>query len=133
MTQNTSIAGEAHGSLRGYATGFVLSLILTAIPFALVMVESASSSVPVVGIFIERNLQLSRYAVGVDRSVVIAGIFVAAAVQILVHLHYFLHMDRSSSQRWNLMTFLFTVLVMAIFIGGSLWIMFDLHYRMMGS
>jgi cytochrome o ubiquinol oxidase subunit IV len=66
------------------------------------------------------------------RGITVLGIFGAAVVQILVHLHYFLHMDRSSSQRWNVMTFLFTVLVMAIFVGGSLWIMLDLHSRMMG-
>jgi cytochrome o ubiquinol oxidase operon protein cyoD len=106
MTQHTTIAGEAHGSLRGYARGFALSLILTAIPFGLVMIGSA------------------------PRSAAIAAIFIAAAVQILVHLHYFLHMDLSSARRWNLMTFLFTALVMAIFIGGSLWIMYNLHDRM---
>jgi len=108
MTQSHSIAGEAHGSLQGYVTGFVLSLVLTAIPFGLVM------------------------AGDVPKAFAVAGIFIAASVQVLVHLHYFLHMDASSAQRWNLMTFLFTAFVMAIFIGGSLWIMFDLHYRMMG-
>ena len=131
-THGNNFAGEAHGSLRGYATGFVLSLILTAIPFALVMVGSGSTPVPEVGIFIERNFQFSAYVVDVSKSVAIAGIFIAAISQILVHLHYFLHMDSSSAQRWNLMTFLFTALVMTIFIGGSLWIMFDLHYRMLG-
>jgi heme/copper-type cytochrome/quinol oxidase subunit 4 len=30
------------------------------------------------------------------------------------------------------MTFAVTDLVMGIFIGGSMWIMFDLHARMMG-
>jgi cytochrome o ubiquinol oxidase subunit IV len=133
MTQSHSIAGEAHGSLRGYVTGFVLSLILTAIPFALVMVGNGSTSVPEVGIFIERNVQVTEYVVDVSKAIILGGIFIAAIIQILVHLHYFLHMDRSSGQRWNLMTFLFATLVMAIFIGGSLWIMFDLHYRMMGS
>jgi cytochrome o ubiquinol oxidase subunit IV len=109
MTEvHNTIAGEHHGSLFGYSIGFVLSVILTAIPFALVINGTA------------------------PREVTLVGIFAAAVVQILVHLHYFLHMDRSSSQRWNLMTFLFTVVVMAIFIGGSLWIMLDLHSRMMG-
>jgi cytochrome o ubiquinol oxidase subunit 3 len=108
MTQHTTIAGEAHGNLQGCARGFALSLILTAIPFGLVMIGSA------------------------PKSVAIAAIFIAAAAQILVHLRYFLHMDQSSAQRWNLMTFLFTTLVMAIFIGGSLWIMYNLHYRMVG-
>ena len=109
MTQEqNAIAREAQGSLRGYATGFVLSLVLTAVPFALIM----SGALP------EATTRM--------------GIFAAAVAQILVHLHYFLHLDRSSSQRWNLMTLLFAVLIMAIFIGGSLWIMYNLHYRMMG-
>jgi cytochrome o ubiquinol oxidase subunit IV len=132
MTQSHSIAGEAHGSLRSFVTGFVLSLILTAIPFALVMLYVGSKPIPEVGILVERNAQVTEYVVDVSKAIVLGGIFIAAIIQILVHLHYFLHLDRSSSQRWNLMTFLFTTLVMAIFIGGSLWIMFDLHYRMMG-
>jgi cytochrome o ubiquinol oxidase subunit IV len=105
---HNTIAGEHQGSLLGYSIGFVLSAILTAIPFALVMSGTA------------------------PREVTLLGIFAAAVVQILVHLHYFLHLDRSSAQRWNLMTLLFTLMVMTIFIGGSLWIMLDLHSRMMG-
>jgi cytochrome o ubiquinol oxidase operon protein cyoD len=132
MTQHTTIAGEAHGSLRGYVTGFVLSLVLTAIPFGLVMLYVGSKPIPEVGILVERNAQVTEYVVDVSKAIVLGGIFIAAIIQILVHLHYFLHLDRSSAQRWNLMTLLFTTLVMAIFIGGSLWIMFDLHYRMMG-
>jgi cytochrome o ubiquinol oxidase subunit IV len=108
MTHESSLAGEAHGSLRGYATGFVLSIILTAIPFALVIGGVLSTTAT------------------------IFAVFLAGAIQILVHLHYFLHMDRSSEQRWTIMTFAFTALVMAIFIGGSMWIMYDLHARMMG-
>jgi cytochrome o ubiquinol oxidase operon protein cyoD len=30
-------------------------------------------------------------------------IFAAANVQILVHLHFFLHLDASSAMRWNLL------------------------------
>jgi cytochrome o ubiquinol oxidase subunit IV len=102
------MAGETHGSCRGYLIGFFLSIILTAIPFGLVM----QGSLP--------------------QEAILAGIWSAAVVQIFVHLHYFLHLDRSSDQRWNLMSLLFSLLVMGIFIGGSLWIMLDLHTRMMG-
>ena len=61
----------------------------------------------------------------------IFGLLGAAVVQMLVHLHYFLHLDRSSSARWNVLALLFTLLIMFIFVGGSIWIMFDLNYRMM--
>jgi cytochrome o ubiquinol oxidase operon protein cyoD len=99
--------GVSRGSLTSYLTGFVLSLILTAIPFALVMSGAWSTWAA------------------------LAGIFVAGIVQILVHLHYFLHLDASSSARWNVLAMMFTLLIMALFVGGTLWIMYTLNYRMM--
>jgi len=99
--------GASRGSLKSYLTGFILSLILTAIPFALVMSGTLSSSA------------------------IIAGIFSAGIVQILVHLCYFLHLDTSSRTDWNVLAMIFTLLIMILFVGGSLWIMHDLHYRMM--
>ena len=100
-------AGASEGSLKSYLTGFVLALILTAIPFALVMSGALS------------------------RSTVLFGIFGAAIVQILVHLHYFLHLDTSSAMRWNVLALLFAVLIIILFVGGTLWIMYHLNYRMM--
>ncbi len=99
--------GVSRGSLKSYLTGFVLSLILTAIPFALVMSGTLSSSVT------------------------LAAIFSAGIVQILVHLHYFLHLDASSAARWNVLALMLTLMIMTLFVGGTIWIMYDLYYRMM--
>ncbi|MDD2902047.1 MAG: cytochrome o ubiquinol oxidase subunit IV [Syntrophales bacterium] len=99
--------GISRGSLKSYLTGFVLALILTAIPFAMVMSRAFSPGVTLI------------------------GIFSAGVVQILVHLHYFLHLDTSSAARWNVLAILFTLLIMIIFVGGTLWIMSNLNYRMM--
>jgi cytochrome o ubiquinol oxidase subunit IV len=99
--------GISRGSLRTYLTGFVLSLILTGIPFALVM----SGALP--------------------PATALACVFSAAIVQILVHLHYFLHLDASSAERWNLVAIVYTILIIALFVGGGLWIMYTLHDRMM--
>ena len=108
MTQATiDSAGASTGSFKSYLTGFVLALILTAIPFALVMSGALSSAAA------------------------LAGIFSAGLVQILVHLHYFLHLDTSSEEGWNVLAMIFTLLIMALFVGGTLWIMFNLNYRMM--
>ena len=68
---------------------------------------------------------------GLPRGVVLAVITCAAVVQILVQLHFFLHLDNSSSMRWNVMALLFTAAIMFLFVGGSLWIMFNLYERMM--
>ena len=99
--------GASRGSLKSYLTGFVLSLLLTAISFALVM----NGTLPA--------------------AATLAGIFSAGAVQILVHLHYFLHLDTSSAARWNVVALIFTLLIMVLFVGGTLWIMSNLNYRMM--
>ena len=99
--------GASRGTFRSYGTGFVLSIILTAIAFALVM--SGLVSTPVV----------------------LFGIAVAAILQILVHLHFFLHLDATSSSRWNVLALVFTLLIMILFVGGSIWIIFNLKYRMM--
>ncbi len=99
--------GVSRGSLRSYLTGFVLALILTAMPFALVMRGTLSPAAT------------------------IAAIFVAGIVQIVVHLHYFLHLDTTSTARWNVAALLFTILILTLFVGGSLWIMWTLNYRMM--
>jgi cytochrome o ubiquinol oxidase operon protein cyoD len=61
----------------------------------------------------------------------LAAIFVAGIVQILVHLHYFLHLDTTSAARWNVVALMFTLLIMALFVGGTIWIMHSLYYRMM--
>jgi cytochrome o ubiquinol oxidase operon protein cyoD len=98
--------GASRGSLKSYLTGFVLSLILTAIPFALVMRGTLSPAATLV------------------------GIFSAGLVQILVHLHYFLHLDTSSAARWNVVALMYTILIMALFVGGTIWIMHSLYYRM---
>ncbi len=99
--------GVSSGSLASYLTGFVLALILTAIPFALVMSGALSPAAT------------------------IAAIFVAGIVQIVVHLHYFLHLDTTSAARWNVAALVFTILILTLFVGGSLWIMWTLNYRMM--
>ena len=95
-----------HGP-RSYLIGLALALILTAIPFALV------------------------FANPLPKAVTLIVIAVAAVIQILVHLRYFLHLDLESTPRENLAAILFAAILIFIMIGGSLWIMFDLNHRMM--
>ncbi len=101
------IGGAAHGSYRSYLVGFLLSLVLTAVPFVLVMRSGMSGTV----------------------LVAVVGAF--AVVQIGVHLVFFLHLGRSSEQRWNLIVFAYTLVVLAILVGASVWIMYHLNANMM--
>ncbi len=100
---NEHVAGAGHGSLKTYSAGFVLSLILTAIPFALVMSGAAAGSL------------------------VYIALVAAAVVQIVVHLVFFLHMNTSSDQYWNRVAFAYALVTLAILVGGSLWIMYHLN------
>ena len=97
-----TVAGESHASVKSYMIGFVLSVILTAIPFGLVM-------------------NTNHY--GFTAETVLSAILLLAVVQVFVHVVYFLHMDRSAEQRWNVLAFSFTVMILAIVVAGSIWIM----------
>jgi cytochrome o ubiquinol oxidase subunit IV len=97
----------SHGDGKSYAIGFVLSLVLTAVPFALVMTGA------------------------LPRSTVLPGILVLAVLQILVHLVFFLHMNTRSEGGWNVLALGLTVLITVIVVVGSIWIMQHLDHNMM--
>jgi cytochrome o ubiquinol oxidase operon protein cyoD len=104
-----TVAGESHASVKSYMIGFVLSIILTAIPFGLVMNQN-------------------HY--GFTAGTVLAAVLLLAVVQVFVHVVYFLHMDRSAEQRWNVVAFAFTVMILVIVVSGSVWIMHNANNNM---
>ena len=98
----------SHGSFGSYMTGFVLSVILTAIPFWLVMGNVIA-----------------------DKQVTAVLVMGLGLVQIIVHMIFFLHMDTKSEGGWNMMALLFTVVLVLITLSGSLWVMHNLNTYMM--
>ena len=100
--------GHSHGSLRSYLIGFGLSVVLTAIPFWLVMG----------GVF-------------ENKTVTAILIMAFAMVQIVVHMIYFLHMDTRSEEGWTMMALIFTIIMVVIALTGSLWVMYHLNTNMM--
>ncbi|KAA0892962.1 cytochrome o ubiquinol oxidase subunit IV [Pusillimonas sp. ANT_WB101] len=100
--------GHAPSTFRGYMTGFVLAVILTAIPFWLVMqgvIQSATTT-----------------------ALVILGL---GAVQIVVHMIYFLHMNTRSEGGWTLLALIFSVIFVVIILAGSMWVMYHMNTNMM--
>jgi cytochrome o ubiquinol oxidase subunit IV len=102
--------GAAHGTLKSYLTGFILSVILTAIPFWVVMdkVFDQSSTTALV-------------------------VLALGAVQIVVHMIYFLHMNTRSEGGWTMLALIFTIAMVVITLAGSLWVMYHLNVNMMPS
>ena len=96
-----------HATLGGYVTGFVLSVILTAIPFWVVMTKAIDST-----------------------GYTILVILAFAAVQIVVHMIYFLHMNTKSEGGWSLLALIFTVVLVVITLSGSIWVLYHLKHNM---
>ena len=63
------------------------------------------------------------------KEVLIYVVLAIAVVQLVVQVVFFLHIGRGS--RWKLLTFVFTILIVAIVVVGSIWIMENLNYNMM--
>ncbi|MDO4683218.1 MAG: cytochrome o ubiquinol oxidase subunit IV [Lautropia sp.] len=101
-------SGHIHVTQKEYVTGFVLSVILTAIPFAMVM-----------GKWFESSTTTALWVLGLG------------AIQIVVHMIFFLHMNRKAEGGWTMLAFLFTLLLVVITLVGSLWVMFHLDANLM--
>ncbi len=107
-TETTDIEfGSDHGTVKSYIVGFIISLVLTIIPFVIVAKHLFSD--------------ITMY--------ITIGVF--ALAQLLVQLVFFLHLSPKSHARWNLNVFIFTFLVVMILVLGTLWIMVNLDYYMM--
>jgi cytochrome o ubiquinol oxidase operon protein cyoD len=49
----------------------------------------------------------------------------------VVHLVFFLHLNRRPEQHWYRVALVFTVMVIATLVVGTLWIMTHLNHNMM--
>lgn len=54
-----------------------------------------------------------------------------AILQTVIQMVFFFHLGLGEKPRWHLMMFLFTIFVVVIVIGGSMWIMYNLRYNVM--
>ena len=60
-------------------------------------------------------------------------IFGLASLQALIQMIFFLHLGIEKKPYWHLMTFVFMAIILAVVVGGSIWIMYNLNYNMMMS
>ncbi len=108
MSHNEIDHDVSHGSVKTYLIGFVLSVILTAIPFYVVISGDFS------------------------KATTLWSIVILAVVQIWVHLKYFLHLNFiTESGRANSFSFLFSALIIIMVVGLSVWIIYASNAMMM--
>lgn len=94
-----------------YLTGFSLSVFLTlAAPFLLLLHGYTGHQFPAHG---------GLYV----------GLTVLALLQLGVQLYFFLHIGHEPRPRWNLIVLVYALLIVAIIVGGTLWIMNNLQHE----
>ena len=98
--------GMGKKTLKSYVIGLLLSLIFTFCSFGIV----AHHIFPL--------------------SVIFIVLAILAVLQLIAQVVFFLRMNATEEGRWNLMPFLFTIVIVAVIAGGSLWIMYNLNYNM---
>jgi cytochrome o ubiquinol oxidase operon protein cyoD len=92
---------------KNYVTGFILSLVCTLFAYILVV----------------KKVIDSRWA--------LAGVVaVLALIQFVTQLTLFLHLGKESRPKFKLLVFCFMLSVVIILVAGSIWIMYNLNYRM---
>ncbi|VCU69648.1 Cytochrome bo(3) ubiquinol oxidase subunit 4 [Pigmentiphaga humi] len=113
MAQHSSTADShdshsaSHGSVKSYIIGFALCIVLTLMSFGVVMGDV-----------------LTGFAAA-------SALIALCVLQLVVQLVFFLHMGTSPEQRENLSSFLFTLLIIAIIVGGSAWVLHNMNANMM--
>lgn len=103
------IKKEWHGTFKSYAIGFATSFLLTILSFALVITEPFA------------------------KHYIVYAIIGLAIIQASVQLLFFLHLGQEAKPRWETLGFYFMLLVLLIIVLGTLWIMYDLNYRVMSN
>ncbi|CDZ16348.1 Ubiquinol oxidase subunit 4 [Candidatus Johnevansia muelleri] len=92
-------------NLISYINCFILSIILTIIPFYIVICSNLSSRV------------------------IYPIILIMAFIQIIIQIIYFIHLNNLPQQRWKLISLVFTCIIIFIILIGSLWIMHNLNHN----
>jgi cytochrome o ubiquinol oxidase operon protein cyoD len=93
--------------IKSYIIGFVLSVLLAVLAYHIVSAQLVAGE----------TLYFVLAALGL--------------LEVLVQAVFFLRLNtKTQDDRWNLISFIFTIIVILIVVIGSLWIMYNLNYYM---
>jgi cytochrome o ubiquinol oxidase operon protein cyoD len=101
MSNHEHAQPHAHGSTAQYITGYLLSLVLTVIPLALVLTHSLS------------------------RDGLILTILTTAVLQFIVQLFLFMHVreKQNGTPHWHGIGLVLGLVVILTIVCGSIWVM----------
>ena len=95
--------------MQSYVAGFIFSIILTLIPYYIVVNEKLTGDSLLFG--------LMGYAI----------------LQLVVQLVFFLHLGQEEGPKWNLISIIVMLAFMLIIGLGTLWIMKNLNYNIIDT
>ena len=104
MSEHVEKDYQRHATV--YTIGFLLSLVLTIIPYLLITRGTATGTAAII------------------------ALIAFAIAQLCVQLTCFLHLNNDARPYWNLMSAIFAATVVLILVIGSMWIMYHLNYNM---
>jgi len=90
---------HAHGSLKQYVLGFVLSIILTIIPLVVVLNDMFNTTTTMV------------------------VLLASAVAQLLVQLFFFMHIRDEKGPKYNMVALVFAGLMLLTIVIGSIFVM----------
>ncbi len=97
---------DEHGTIGSYVTGYVLSLIFTAIPYYMVVNQVITGTA------------------------LLAVILAIGVLQMIIQIVFFLHLGRGPKPLYNIVFFISTIGIILLVVVGSLWIMHHLNKNM---
>lgn len=97
--QHDTPHNQAHGSVKSYVVGFLLSIVLTIIPIVLVVNHTLSGK-PLIFVIV-----------------------LLAVLQFLIQLFFFMHVREGDKPRYNVMALILGAVIVFTIVAGSMWIM----------
>lgn len=107
MNKHNKLKNIFHKEIKCYAIGFLLSILFTVLPFICTLHHFFS------------------------KKILFFVILFCALTQIIVHFVYFLHLDFSKKNSWNITSLFFILIIVCIIMFGSIWIMYNLNHHIM--
>ncbi|MDQ0200081.1 cytochrome o ubiquinol oxidase subunit IV [Neobacillus ginsengisoli] len=90
---------EHTGSIKAYIIGFILSIVLTIIPLVLVLEHLLA------------------------KSALVVSILLAAVLQFVIQLFFFMHIRDGEGPRYNVMALILGLVFVVTIVAGAMWIM----------
>lgn len=90
---------EHTGSIKAYIIGFIFSIVLTIIPLVLVLEHLLA------------------------KSALVVSILLAAVLQFVIQLFFFMHIRDGEGPRYNVMALILGLVFVFTIVAGAMWIM----------